>query len=133
VEEAYSKDALKPMALNSSSPKTPSPGSDRAVVPTDAPYTPPYVKMPTTKAIGKTKAKCTKCIWKSILQIKKKDEDNPLEKNRFLHIEKIAKKCTLCLIESNLALQKNVKFICRVIPTMTQTILTFAWERLHPL
>jgi hypothetical protein len=29
--------------------------SDRAVVPTDAPYTPPYVKMPTTKAIGKPK------------------------------------------------------------------------------
>jgi hypothetical protein len=26
------------------------------------------------------------------------------------------------LIESNLALPKNVKFICRVIPTMTQTI-----------
>jgi hypothetical protein len=104
------KDALKPMALNSSSPKTPSPGSDRAVVPTDAPYTPPYVKMPTTKAIGKTKAKCTKCIWKSIpLQIKKKDEDNPLEKNRFLHIEKIAKKCTLCFLDYHLALPKKCK------------------------
>jgi hypothetical protein len=54
VEEAYPKDALKPMALNSSSPKTPSPDLID-VVPTDAPYTPPYVKMPTTKAIGKPK------------------------------------------------------------------------------
>jgi hypothetical protein len=50
--------------------------------------------MPTTKAI-ETKAKCTKCIEINSLQLKKKDEDNPLEKNRFLY-RKIAKKCTLC-------------------------------------
>jgi hypothetical protein len=69
--------------------------------------------MPTTKAIGKTKAKCTKCCWKSIPTDQEERRRQSVREKSF-SAKKIAKKCTLCLIESNLALPKNVKFICKI-------------------
>jgi hypothetical protein len=76
---------LKPMALNSSSPKTPSPDLiEPLFLRTHRIH---HLREDAYDEGQKPKRNVPSASGNHPLQIKKKDEDNPLEKNRFLHIE----------------------------------------------